>query len=158
LWVAGFHAVRIRISPFRDVHVIRLCDIGAMKKAHTDPYCLSIRTGEKCGPALLGPAMSGQRVWGGKHESGRLLVAAGCSALFVGMKPFELFAKRVARLRGDTSRKLADRGLFTAASGCDFDLRHAVGNQLCNEVFPVHAPMITVVRYLRKRIFDSGFQ
>ena len=41
-----------------------------MKKSPaTDPYCLSIRTGEKCGPALFGPAMSGQRVWGGKHQN-----------------------------------------------------------------------------------------
>ena len=97
---------------------------------------------------------------GGKHEKssrcGRF--CSGCRALLVGVKSFQLLAKRVTRLGGDAPRKLADRGLFTAASGCDFDLRHAVGNQLCNEVFPVHAPMITVVRYSCKRFFVSGLQ
>jgi hypothetical protein len=135
--------------------------IGVMEKSpHTDPYCLTDAPGEKARVALFGPAVGCQRVWGEKHgASGR----GGCfgprgGALFVGVKPFQLFAKRVARLGGNASRKLADRGLFTAASGCDFDLRHAMGNQLCNEVFPVHAATITVVRYFSKRIFVSGFQ
>jgi hypothetical protein len=46
--------------------------------------------------------------------------------------------------------------LLASAARCNLYLRHAGGNQLCDEFFPVHDGTITGARYFDKRFFVSG--
>jgi hypothetical protein len=47
--------------------------------------------------------------------------------------------------------------LLAAAAVSDFLLRHACFKQVGNELFPVHAPIITDARYCDKRFLDTRF-
>ena len=57
-------------------------------------------------------------------------------------------AKRIARLLCCAVHEITDRGLSTAHFFSDLRLRHlAVTLDIGNNVFPVHAAMITAFRY-----------
>ena len=96
---------------------------------------------------------------GGRHGLGAQNLGGGLGALgqLPGMKAPELFAQGIARIGCHTARNLADRGLLAAAAVSDFLLRHACFKQVGNELFPVHAPIITDARYCDKRFLDTRF-
>ena len=62
-------------------------------------------------------------------------------------------AKGVSRCPAVASQNVTDRGLFGVALLGDLHLREARFLKLCDEVLPVHAIMITEVRYVHKRLY-----